>query len=238
MPNYGIMCGMKNRIIIATVLSIALTGCFTVSETPYPQVEMSKLPADKKLEVQISGFEASITAYMPVYGTQTIVTDCYGYRRHHQPRITTIATETYVPQVSNTPIYRDRATDALEKAGFILQTTKPKYKVEVKFSGPFDRDGDVWTDLACNVLSVFTLDYGAQVWSARLKIYDLATGEVVLFKDYTQEYELYVFGLIPIFSTASCDKLSYNAIQNWALTALTDRVIADATARLTDLATP
>jgi hypothetical protein len=65
-----------------------------------------------------------------------------------------------------------------------------------------------------------------------MKIYDMSTGKVCLFKDYTQKYESYVWGPIPIFSPAGSGKSSYNFMQNWCLSALTDLAMADATAFL------
>ena len=125
-----------------------------------------------------------------------------------------------------------RATDTLEKCGYILQTTTPKYRVEVKFSGPFVSDGEVAEAAAWSLFSILTADYGVQTWSARLKIHNLTTGKVELFKDYTQKYESLVWGPIPIFSPAGSDKSNYNMMQSWCLTALTDLAMADATAFL------
>ena len=220
---------MKTKIILSLALASILSGCFTVSETEYPQVEQASLPGGRDLPVQLSGFEAAVTSYVPVYGYETVLTSGPRHRHHRHLYATTIATETYVPQVNNTTAFIDRATDILEKCGFTLQTTQPKYRVEVKFSGPFVSNSENAKSLAWTLFTVFTTDYGVQTWTARMKIYDIATGKVCLFKDYTQKYESYVWGPIPIFSPAGSDKTSYNMMQSWCLTALTDRAMADAT---------
>jgi hypothetical protein len=223
---------MKKAKITACIAALSLAGCFTVNETPFPSVSTAAAPANKSINVQLSGFEAAVTTYVPVYGYQTVLSSGCGPRRHHRLHATTIATETYVPQVNNSTAFIDRATDMLEKCGYVLQTTNPKYRIEVKFSGPFVTDGEVAKSAAWSLLTVFTADYGTQTWTARLKIHELATGKVVLFRDYTQKYESLVWGPLPIFSPAGSDKSDYNMMQSWCLTALTDRAMADATAFL------
>jgi hypothetical protein len=218
---------------LAFIAALSTAGCFTVNETPYPSVSPSAAPADKAVNVQLSGFEAAVTTYVPVYGYETVLSSAHGHGpRRHRLYATTIATETYVPQVNNSTAFIDRATDTLEKCGYVLQTTNPKYRIEVKFSGPFVTDGEVAKSAAWSLLTVFTADYGTQTWTARLKIHELATGKVVLFRDYTQKYESLVWGPLPIFSPAGSDKSDYNMMQSWCLTALTDRAMADATAFL------
>ena len=215
------------------IAALSTAGCFTVNETPYPSVSSSAAPADKAVHVQLSGFEAAVTTYVPVYGYETVLSSAHGHGpRRHRLYATTIATETYVPQVNNSTAFIDRATDTLEKCGYVLQTTNPKYRIEVKFSGPFVTDGEFAKSAAWSLLTVFTADYGTQTWTARLKIHELATGKVVLFRDYTQKYESLVWGPLPIFSPAGSDKSDYNMMQSWCLTALTDRAMADATAFL------
>lgn len=227
---------MKTKFIFILLAVLSFTGCFTISETQFPEVVQTSLSPDKNLNVQLSGFEATVTTYIPIYGYETVYTSTPGcYRRRHG-HLTTVATETYVPQVNNTKAYIDRATDALEKCGYTLQTTTPQYRVDVTFSGPFVSNSESAESLAWTLFSLLTADYGVQTWSARMKIYDISTGKVCLFKDYTQKYESYVWGPIPIFSPAASDKSNYNYMQSWCLTALTDRVMADATKFLATVA--
>jgi hypothetical protein len=224
---------MKIQKIFAVPLLAFTAGCFTVTETHYPDTEFTSAPTNKNIHVQLSGFEAAITTYVPVYGYETVLTPGRGPGpRRHRLYATTIATETYVPQVNNSTAFLDRATDTLEKCGYILQTTTPQYRIEVKFSGPFVSDGEAAESAAWSILTIFTADHGVQTWNARLKIHELATGKVALFKDYTQKYESLVWGPIPIFSPAGSDKSNYNMMQSWCLTALTDQAMADATAFL------
>ena len=50
--------------------------------------------------------------------------------------------------------------------------------------------------------------------------------------DYSQRYEVAVWGPLPILSPAGSSKNTFNAMQSWCLTALTDRVMADTAAFL------
>lgn len=222
----------RRELLAGAFAALLVAGCFTVSETRYPETALVSLGSDKAVAVQLAGFEASVTSYVPVYGYETVFSPGPGPRHRRHLYATTIATETYIPQVNNTTAFLDRATDALEKCGFTLQTTRPEYRVEVKFSGPFVTDGENAASFAWALFTAFTTDYGVQTWTARMKIYDIATGKVLLFRDYTQKYESYVWGPIPIFSPAGSDKSGYGAMQSWCLTALTDRAMADATAFL------
>lgn len=225
--------GMKTKYIALLLASVFCGGCFTISETPFPEVVHTSVGADRNLAVQLSGFEATVTTYVPVYGWETVhsSTPCRRHR-HHTHTYTTVATETYVPQVENTSAYIDRATDILKKCGFVLQSSKPRYRINVNFSGPFVSGSESASTLAWSLFSAFTADYGVQTWTARMKIYDLSTGKVCLFNDYTQKYESYVWGPIPIFSPAGSEKSNYGFMQDWCLAALTDRAMADATSFL------
>lgn len=224
---------MKINLPAAVLATSLLTGCFTVSETRFPEVVQTSLAPDKNLSVQISGFEATVTTYIPVYGWETVYdsTPCRRHRRHIHS-YTTVATQSYIPKVENTATYINQATDILEKCGFVLQGSAPQYRIDVVFSGPYVSNGDSALSHAWTLLSLFTAEYGVQTWSARLKIYDNATGKVCLYNDYSQKYESLVWGPIPFFSPAGSDKSSYGYMQSWCLSALTDRVMADATAFL------
>ena len=147
-------------------------------------------------------------------------------------------TETYVPQTRATSAYIDRATEILELNGFNPKTDKPEYRIEVKFGGPFVSDGDRAAEAAWTIFSLLTADYGVHTWTAKLKIYDVATGKLLMHYDYSERYSALVWGPIPLFSPAGSDKTSTNSMQNWCLTALTDRAMADATAFLSAKAKP
>lgn len=225
---------MKKRIFVAFALMV-LCGCWTISETPYPKVIMSKVPDGKDIAVQLAGFEASITTYVPIYGYETIVTPHYGYRHYGHLHSTVVATETYIPKITKSPVFMDRATDNFEKAGFLLKTTKPKYRVEVNFSGPFIGENDKLIEAGWILLSALTAEKGKQSWSAQLKIYDHESGKLLFSNDYEQTYEVLVWGPVPLFSIGCNHKTEYNALQSWCLTALTDRVVSEATAFLVNV---
>ena len=165
----------------------------------------------------------------------------YGYNRgwwHHGRYYagyygpSTYSTTTYLPQTAPTTAFIERAQEALEGAGFGVNATGATYRVEVKFSGPVVTDGDRTAQALWLILSALSADYGAQTWTARLKIYDVASGDLAMHADYEQKASAAVWGPLPILSPAGSDQTDYNSLQCWALTALTDRAMADATAYL------
>lgn len=215
-------------MMVAALASCA--GCFTMYESEYPQVQMSSVDATAPA-VQIAGFEANVTSYVPVYGYET-------YYRHVPGRHggfwgpSTVATQTYVPQTSSTAAFRDRATEILETHGFNVKAEHPAYRIEVKFSGPFITDEDRGISALWTILSLLSADYGVQKWTAKLNIYDIASGRLLLHTDYVERFQAVVWGPIPLFSPSGSDKTAYNTIQCRCLSALTDRAMADATAFL------
>lgn len=221
----------KTSGILMAALGL-LSGCVTFNETDCLQTPIRALPAGKSIKIQVAGFDALVTTYIPVYGYSTVIGGDVWYGPHGRyyggPYATTVATETIVPQASPTTVFRDRAMETLEKCGFILQAPDPQYRLEVNFSGPFVSDGDTWTMVAWNVFTLLTADYGTQTWTAKLKLHDLKTGKLVFFKDYEQRYQVTVWGPIPIFCPGACSKTKYGAMQSWCLTVLTDQALADA----------
>ena len=229
---------MKKTLMTLSMLAFA--GCFTIFESEYPAVEMASA-GNADVKVQLSGFEAAVTTYEVLYGYETSYRyhHYYGHRRHYGywgP--STVMTETYVPQTRATSAYIDRATEILELNGFNPKTDKPEYRIEVKFGGPFVSDGERAAEAAWTIFSLLTADYGVHTWTAKLKIYDIATGKLLMHYDYSERYSALVWGPIPLFSPAGSDKTSTNSMQNWCLTALTDRAMADATAFLSAKAKP
>ena len=225
---------MNIKAFSAAAAALALSGCFTVYQTPYPETSIrSSKDGGPGTAVQISGFEATVTTFVPVYGYGTVVGRVPGpYRRHGYIETTTIATETYIPRAEQTPEFRDRAAEALEMAGFNLQTTNPVYRVDVRFVGPSVSNTDRTVSFLWNILSILSADYGTQTWTAKLKIYEIATGKLAFYKDYTQKYQVAVWGPIPLLSPSGATDTSYNAMQSWTLSALTDIAVSDAAAFL------
>ena len=212
---------------------LAFAGCFTIFESERPQVEMSS-SGGADVKVQLAGFEAVVTTYEVLYGYETAYRYHAPYRRYHGGywAPSTVMTEMYIPQSRRTPAFIDRATEILELNGFNPRTESPDYRVEVKFDGPFVTDGDRAAAAAWTVFSLLTADYGVHTWTAKLKVYDVATGKLLMHHDYTERYSALVWGPIPLFSPAGSDKTTSNSMQHWCLTSLTDRAMADATAFL------
>lgn len=229
----------RNRLAAAAAVALSAAvlagGCFTVSQSEFPQVEMSKAPAGEPVRVAISGFEAIVTTYTPVYGYATVWHSGPGYYRHGRfyrgadyPE--TVSTTTYIPQSELTKAYAEMAQDGLEAAGFVVASDRAKYIVDVKFSGPAVADGDKALEVAGMVFSLLTTDFTRETWQARLKVTDAASGRVVLMQNYEQEYHATAVGLIPLFGPLAAETVGDGYIRNWCLSALTQRTVADATA--------
>ena len=218
---------------------LLLAGCWTVREAELPAAAVPRLQDGKDLRVQVAGFDATVTTYETVCGYTTVsgygpaYYDCRGRYRGSYGTMTYSTTE-YIPHTELTPVYRDRASDALERAGCILQTKDPQYRVEVRFDGPFGESGDAWATVGWMVCTIFTADFGAQDWTAKLKIHDLASGKLVHEKDLSVRDEAVVWGPIPIFSPACASRTSGGVMKDNCLRTLTDIAVAEAMAFLVE----
>ena len=221
---------MNIKAISAAAAAAALTGCFTVHHSEYPAVEMTAAPAGNAVAVAVSGFEATLTGYVPVTTYQTVWH--HGGPHHFGPHAETYQSTTYYPQATETTMFVDRAANILEEAGFKVASAGAKYRVEVKFTGPVVTDDDRTATALWLLCSALSADYAAQTWSAKLKIYDAATNDLLMHHDYTEKTSAAVWGPIPIFSPACSDQTEHNTLLCWSLNALTDRALADATAFL------
>ena len=220
------------RLFDCLIALLVFSGCWTVRETPPPAVAVAKVPEGKDLTVQVAGFDATVTTYETAYGYTTVsgFGPCYDYRGHYRGSAygtTTYSTTEYIPHTEPTPAYRDRATDALERAGCIVQAKDPQYRIEVRFDGPFTESGDAWATAGWLVCTIFTADFGAQDWTAKLKIHDLSSGKLIHEKDLMVRDEAVVWGPIPIFSPACALRTSSIVMMNNCLNALTDLAIAE-----------
>lgn len=224
---------MKLLRFLAALVPVFVSGCWTVRETVHPAIEIAALPAGTEPHVQLAGFEATVTTYDVVCGYATVTG--YNWPCHHGRRgwhgggfsTATYSTATYVPQVLSTPVYRNRAADALERAGCILQTTKPDYRIEVRFDGPFSEAGDGWAAFGWAVCTLFTADYAGQAWQAQLRIHDLKTGKLVMSRTLSQRDEAVVWGPIPFFSPGASERTTEGMQKALCLTALTDAAVAE-----------
>ena len=225
--------------LFAASMSLAFAGCWTFVQCEYPKTELAAAPKDRDATVRLSGFEATVVSYDSAY-SYTTVSEPYPYhdrhgRYHETWGTSTYRTETVIPRVSQTTVFLDRATEAMEKAGFVLRAPSPRYGVEVKFDGPFSVDGDGSSMVCWTLFTLFTADRGIQNWSARLKIYDLSTGRLLMEHDYTELYQATVWGPVPFTAVVGTDATSPGKMKGWCLSALTDRAVADATAFLAGL---
>lgn len=223
------------RTFAYSTISLCLSGCWTFREAAHPEIAVPALPSDKDVRVQLAGFDATVTTYDTAYGYGTMTgfggMPYYGRRGRYYGGgygMATYQTTEFIPHREATSVYRNRAADALERAGCILQTKDPQYRVEVRFEGPFSESGDGWATAGWIICTLFTADYGAADWSAKLKIHDMKTGKMIHEKDFTERDEAVVWGPIPIFSPASGSRNSASTMKDICLTALTDRTVAEA----------
>ena len=231
------MTGKMVGLIGCSTALLVLAGCWTVRETPPPAVAVQALPAGKDLKVQVAGFDALVTTYEAAYGYATVSGfapryDCRGRYRGSGFGMTTYSTTEYIPHTASTPVYRNRATDALERAGCIVQTKDPQYRIEVRFGGPFDESGDAWAEAGWLLCTLLTADFGAQNWTAKLKIHDLSSGRLVCDRDLAVRDEAVVWGPIPIFSPSCATRTSGGVMRDNCLNALTDLAVAETVAFL------
>ena len=223
---------------IALLLPCALlAGCFTLKQTEMPQVEVSRAPQGRDVKVAVSGYAATITDYVSVYGSQTMYVDHgYGYGPHGRiyggGHYETVTSETRVPQVHATDIFINRAQHMFEDAGFLLRAPQPDYTVEVQFGGPFVKDDERAVEMAWLLCSILSCEYATQTWTAKLRVYDAKTGRVVFTRDYSQKYEDCAWSPLFFIGLAGRTENGFNYMQSWCLTALTDRTVAEASAFL------
>ncbi len=227
---------MKRLLMLAPALLLA--GCFTISQTEMPVSQMTRAPEGRDIKVALSGFAATLTEFIPVYGYETVYVD-HGWHGRRGRRggwygghFETATTEAYIPQTRANEAFRLRAQATLEENGFLLRATPTDYTVDVTFAGPFITSSETAAEWAWMLCSVLTTEYSVQTWTAKLKIYDNKTGRVLFHEDYSQKYEDLVFSPLFFVGLAGYTENTFGYMQNWCLTALTDRAMASATAFL------
>ena len=228
----------KIHLVFACACALALSGCFTWHETAPVQVQMSQAPKDREIKLALSGFAATITEYVPVYGYQSYYVDGgpawgrHGRRGWYPGHYETARTETLIPKIEKTEVFLRRAQNILEDNGFLLRAVPADYNVDVTFEGPFVSDDELSVEYAWMFCSVLSAEYSVQNWTAKLRIYDNKTGRVVFAREYAQKYDNVVWSPLFFIGLAGYTRNTYNYMQSWCLTALTDRTMADATAFL------
>ena len=226
------------KMLTGIASTLLLAGCFTVRQTEMPVSQMTRAPEGRDVKVALSGFSAILTEYIPVYGYETVYVDhgWYGRRGPHRRggwyggHYETATTETLIPRTRANEAYRLRAQATLEENGFLLRATPAEYTVDVTFEGPFVSSSETAAEWAWMLCSVLTTEYSVQTWSAKLKIYDSKTGRVLFHEDFRQKYEDLVFSPLFFVGLSGYAENTFTYMQNWCLTALTDRAMAAATA--------
>ena len=227
---------MKTSSFVCALAVTALAGCWTVSETEYPVVKVTPLPAGKTLTVSLAGFEAEVPEYIPVEGHEQMPVAAGD--RTDGPCVKAMSCTNEYSFLCSTIARQliDRAAVGLERKGFTIQNMSPDYVIELKFSGPVVPDYDVLKQVGRQIFTIFTYEQITETWSAKLRIYDRTNKKWIFEKDYVQEYSDAEWGPIPVASPACAPKIRPSAASSWALTALTDLAIADASAALANKA--
>ena len=217
-----------NAFLFITSVSILLSGCWTVSETEYPDVEVARLPAGKTASVSFSGFEVELQKYVPIEGHEEMKTNKDD--RVDGPCVKDNSATNVFYATRNTASRKliDRASVGMERKGFDIKTMNPDYVIDMKYEGPFDRDYDAFKWLGLSICTIFTADKNMETWTGRLRVFDRASKKMVFEKSYTNEYAVAVWGPIPVASPACHPKITCTACSSAALTAMTDEAIADA----------
>jgi len=228
---FDIISTMNKILLVASLFLTA--GCWTFDETAYPSAPVTQAPAKGAPSVQLAGFTATFTRYDTVRSFQTVYVPGYCGRRYYSPGyVETVPVTTYVPRACVSDHYLRRARNAFESAGFTIAPATADRIIEVDFEGPYVASADFWKSCGWQLGTLFFCDYAASSWTAKLRVRDGKTGKLLFTHDYDQRFETHVFGLIPLFSISSCDATALSVQQNWCLSALTDRAVADATAFL------
>lgn len=214
---------------ILPLACLALCGCWTFNETPFPTVAVTEAPANTNIMVAVTGFAAALSETAWISGYRTVYVPG---GRCHPGYCETIPSQVSYTQMRGTDIFLRRALDAFETAGYSIGASVPDWTVDVEFSGPYVTNGETAKTVAWQVLTLFLCDYSAVEWTARLKVRDNRTGRLAFHREYRQRYETNVFGLIPLFGISACGETSYNHMTSWCLSALTDQAVADAAAYL------
>ena len=226
---------MKTKtLVIAGTISLLFAGCWTVSEPEFPEVEVSRLPAGKTASVSLSGFGVELQKYVPVEGHEQMKTNSGD--RVDGPCVKSSSATNVFYATRNTVSSKlmDRVSIGLERKGFEIKTMKPQYVIDMKYEGPFDRDCDALKWIGLSLCTIFTADKNVETWTGRMRVFDYAAKKQLFERHYTNECAVSVWGPIPVASPACHPRITCTACSSWALTAMTDEAIADASKFIAD----
>ena len=217
-----------NTLLVVGAFSALFAGCWTISETEYPDLEVARLPKGKTVSVAFDGFAAEVPRYWPVEGHEQMKTNAAD--RVDGPCVKE-SNSTNVYYMSRNTVSRkliDRASVGLERKGFDIKAHHPQYVVKMDFNGPVERDYDTLKQLGLGVCTLLTAEKEAESWTGHLQVFDYSNKKQVFERHYTNDYSVTVWGPIPVASPACHEKITPSACNSWVLTAMTDEAIADA----------
>ena len=220
-----------NTLLFASSVAVLLSGCGTVSETEFPVVTTTSAPAGKSVIVRLANFRTGIYDYKMVEGHETMqgAADMETVEKGFQQAYVD-SKMSWMLQKSASGSLSSRAMVELRRQGFIVDPDRAKYLIEVSFSGPVLPDYDILRMCGYYLCTLFTAENSKVAWSAKLSVRDANTDAMLFEKDYTQDYAITTWGPLPLLSPCFSLKTSGIYVNSWALTALTDAAIADATA--------
>ena len=220
-----------NSLILAGSVSLLLSGCWTVSETEFQTVNVTPVPAGKTIKVKLANYRTGIYNYVPVEGHESMdpasgKTSDEEAKRQQASQVDQNASWELQRTASGRLVSRSIAE--LERKGYKIDRENADYIIELKFEN--EPDDHVLRQVGYMICTLFTAEKNEVTWTAKLSVYDSKYEKVLFTKDYEQNYRVTIWGPIPVASPA-CNKMSTTRGANsWALTALNDQILADATA--------
>ena len=228
------MITMKvNTLLVAGAVSVVFTGCWTVSETEYPVVDVTQAPAGAPIKVRLENYRTGVYNYVPVEGHESMDPESgrtSAEEARRQQADMGDSTVAFGLQGTASGRIVSRSIAELERKGYKIDRTHPDYVISARFTGPEYYDYDMLRQLGYMICTLFTAEKSEVTWRAHLAVYNSDMTKVLHEKDFEQNYQTTVWGPIPIASPACNVKVTEHASSSWALTALSDQVLAEATA--------